>query len=91
MPWSKGSVILSDGCMEATRDVLNAGSSAPDESTHHRCNASEQLCQRIFNGYVTWRALDELTPRKNIALVDQTLPFSLAVSERLFGCLGVTP
>jgi hypothetical protein len=43
-PWSSGSVGLSDGRMEATRDILAAGSSAPDESMHRRCNASEQLC-----------------------------------------------
>jgi hypothetical protein len=28
---------------------LAARSSASDEPTHRRCNASEQLCQRIFN------------------------------------------
>jgi hypothetical protein len=50
MHWSRGSVGLSDGRVESTRDVLAAGSSAPDEPTHRRCNASEQLCQRIFNG-----------------------------------------
>jgi hypothetical protein len=44
-PWSRGSVGLSDSHVEATRGVLVAGSSAPDEPTHHRCNASEQLCQ----------------------------------------------
>jgi hypothetical protein len=49
-PWSKGSVGLSDGRMEATTDVLAAGSSAPDDPTDRRCIASEQLCQKIFNG-----------------------------------------
>jgi hypothetical protein len=40
----------------------------------------------------TWRGGHWMNWRlENIALVDQTLPFSLAVSERLFGCLGVTP
>jgi hypothetical protein len=49
-PWSRGSVGLSDGRVEATIDVLTVGSSALDEPTHHRCIASEQLCQQIFNG-----------------------------------------
>jgi hypothetical protein len=44
-PWS--SVGLSDGRAKANRDDLVAGSSAPDELTHHQCIASEQLCQRI--------------------------------------------
>jgi hypothetical protein len=47
-PWSRGSVGLSDH-MEANRDILAAGSSASDEPMHCRCNASEQLCQWIFN------------------------------------------
>jgi hypothetical protein len=88
-PWSWGSIGLSDGRMEANRDVLAAGSSTPDEPTHHRCNASEQWCQWIFNVYVTWRESDEPTPRKSIASVHSTLPFSVAVSQRLFGCLGL--
>jgi hypothetical protein len=33
-PWSRGSVSLSDGRVEATRDVLAAGSSAPDNPMH---------------------------------------------------------
>jgi hypothetical protein len=36
-----------------------------------------------------WRAPDEPTPRKSIASVHPTLPFSVAVSQRLFGCLGL--
>jgi hypothetical protein len=46
-PWSRGSVGLSGGRMEANRDDLVAGSSAPDDPTDRRCIASEQLCQRI--------------------------------------------
>jgi hypothetical protein len=46
-PWSRGSVGLSDGRVEAKRDDLAAGSSALDEPTHSRYIASEQLCQRI--------------------------------------------
>jgi hypothetical protein len=36
----------SDGRVEATRDVLAARSSAPDDRTHRRSIASKQLCQR---------------------------------------------
>jgi hypothetical protein len=88
-PWLRGSVGLSNGRVEATKDVLTAGSSTPDEPTHCRRNASEQLCQRIFNGYVTWRTPDELTPRKIIASVHSTLLFSVVVSRRLAECLGL--
>jgi hypothetical protein len=63
-PWSRGNIGLSDGHVKANRDDLAAGSSAPDEPTHRQCNASEQLCQWISNSYVTWRAPDEPTPRK---------------------------
>jgi hypothetical protein len=52
MPWSKGSVGLSDGRVEANRDDLVARSSAPDDPMHRRCIASEQLCQR---SHVRWR------------------------------------
>jgi hypothetical protein len=89
MPLSRGTVGLSDGRVEATKDVLATGSSALDEPTHCRCNASEQLCQWIFNGYLTWRAPDETTPRKSIALVHPMLPFSVVVSQQLFRCLGL--
>jgi hypothetical protein len=40
-------------------------------------------------GCYMWRAPDEPTPRKNIASVHPTLPFSVAVRQRLFGCLGL--
>jgi hypothetical protein len=46
-PWSRGSVGLFDGRVEANRDDLVAGSSAPDDPTDYRCIAAEQLCQRI--------------------------------------------
>jgi hypothetical protein len=88
-PWSRGSVGLSDSRVEANRDDLTAGFSAPDEPTHRRCIASEQLCQRISNGYVTWRDPDEPMPRKSIASVHPTLTFSVAVSQQLFECLGL--
>jgi hypothetical protein len=44
---SRGSIGLSDSLVKANRDDLVAGSSAPDDPTHCRCIASEQLCQRI--------------------------------------------
>jgi hypothetical protein len=40
-PWSRGSVGLSDVRVEANRDDLVAGSSAPDDPTDRRCIASE--------------------------------------------------
>jgi hypothetical protein len=65
-PWSRGSVGLSDGRVEANRVDLVAGSSAPDDPMDHRCIASEQLCQR---SHVWWRqrlvAPDEPTPEKD--------------------------
>jgi hypothetical protein len=45
-PWSRLSVGLSYGRLEANRGDLDARSSAPDDLTHRRCIASEQLCQR---------------------------------------------
>jgi hypothetical protein len=36
----------SDGHVEATREVLSAGSSAPDDPTVCRSIPSEHLCQR---------------------------------------------
>jgi hypothetical protein len=45
-PWSRGSVGLSDSHVEANKDDLVAGSSAPDDPTDRRCIASKQLCQR---------------------------------------------
>jgi hypothetical protein len=88
-PWVGDSVGLSNGHEAAYRDVLSVGSSAAHEPTHRRCHVSEQLCQRIFNGNVTWRAPDEPTPRKSIGSVHLTLTFSVAVSQRLFRCLGL--
>jgi hypothetical protein len=67
-PWSRGSVGLFDGRVEANRDDFVTGYSAQDYLTHRPCIASELLCQRIFNGHVRWRqrlvAQDEPTPGK---------------------------
>jgi hypothetical protein len=79
----------SDGHVKANRDGLAVGSWPLDELTVRRCNASEQLCQWIFNCYVMWRAPDESTLRKSIASVHLMLPFSVTVSQRLFECLGL--
>jgi hypothetical protein len=46
-PWSRSNVGLFDGYEETNRDGLARSPSAPDEPTHRRCIASEQLCQRI--------------------------------------------
>jgi hypothetical protein len=48
-PWSRGCVSLSDGHVEATRDILAAGSLALDDPTLRQCIESEHLCQKIFN------------------------------------------
>jgi hypothetical protein len=45
-PWSRWSVGLFDSRVKANRGDLGVGSSAPDDPTHRRCIASEQLCQR---------------------------------------------
>jgi hypothetical protein len=42
-----------------------------------------------FNGQVTWRASDELTVRKTGHSVHLTVSFSVAISQRLLGCLGL--
>jgi hypothetical protein len=63
-PWSRWSVDLSDGRVKANRGDLVAGSSAPDDPTHCRCIASEQLCQRILTAMDVGRAPDEPTPWK---------------------------
>jgi hypothetical protein len=87
MPWSIGNVGLFDGRVEANRDDLVAGSSAPDDPTHRRCIASEQLCQRIFNSHARWRqrlvALNEPTPGKKIASDHPTVLLSAAFRQRL--------
>jgi hypothetical protein len=82
-PWSRDSVGLPDGHEVAYIDILAKRPSAPDEPTHRYCIASEQLCQWIFNGKVTWRAPDEPTPWKSIASVHPTLPFLVAFSQWL--------
>jgi hypothetical protein len=88
-PWSRGSVGLSDGRMKPNRDDLAAGSSAPDEPTHHRCIASEQLCQRISSAKWRGRGIRWNDALEKIASVHPTLTFLVVVSQRLFGCLGI--
>jgi hypothetical protein len=75
--------------VEANRDDLVARSSAPDEPAHRRCIASEQLCQRISTAKWRGRGIGWTDALKKTALVHPTLPFSVAVSQRLFGCHGL--
>jgi hypothetical protein len=88
-PWWIESIGLSDGHEAAYQDDLAAGSSAPDELTHRRCIASEQLCQRISTAKWRGRGIGWTDALKKIATVHPTLTFSVAVSQRLFGCLGL--
>jgi hypothetical protein len=85
----RGSAGLSDGYEDTYSKGLAKRSSAPDEPTHRRCIASEQLCQQSCNGWVTWRAPDEPTPWKSIASVHSTLPFLAAFSQQLVWCIGL--
>jgi hypothetical protein len=88
-PWSRGSVGLSDGRVKANRDDLVTGSSAPDDPTHRRCIASEQLCQIISTAKWRGRGIGWTDTLKKLASVHPTLTFSMAVSQWLFGCLGL--
>jgi hypothetical protein len=87
--WSRWSVGLSDGRVEANRGDLSAESSAPDDPTHRRCIASEQLCQRISTGKWRGRGTRWNDALENLASVHPTLPFSAAFSQRLVWCLGL--
>jgi hypothetical protein len=79
----------SDGRVEATREVLALGSSAPDDPMVCQSIASEQL----VNGHVRWRqrlvAPDEPTPRKTIASDHPTVLLSAAFSQQLVSWLGL--
>jgi hypothetical protein len=55
----------SDGRVEANKDDLAAGSSAPDDPTVHRSIASEQLCQWSCAVEATTSTPDEPTPGKS--------------------------
>jgi hypothetical protein len=80
---------LSDGRVEANRDDLVAGSSAPDDPTDRQCTASEQLCQRISTAMWRGRGTGWTDALENLASVHPTLPFLVAVSQRLVWCLGL--
>jgi hypothetical protein len=73
----------SDGRVEATREVLVAGSSTPDDPTVRRSIASEQLCQRSC--VVEEKASSTGWPdaRKNIASDHPMALLSAAFSQRL--------
>jgi hypothetical protein len=87
--WSRGSVGLSDGRMEATRDVLVVGSSAPDDLTERQSIASEQLCQRSCAVETTASSTGWTDTRKNIASDHLTVLLSATFSQRLVWCLGL--
>jgi hypothetical protein len=75
--------------VEATRDVLAAGSLAPDDLTERRCKASEQLCQRSCSVEATASSTWWTDARKIIASDHPTVLLSLAFSQRLIWCLGL--
>jgi hypothetical protein len=74
---------------EANRDDLVAGSSAPDDPTDRRCIASEQLCQTVSTAKRRGRGTGLTDALEELASVHPTLPFSVAVNQRLYGCLGL--
>jgi hypothetical protein len=88
-PWSRGSVGLSDGRVEANRDDLVAGSSVPDNPMDCRCIPSEQLCQRIAMAMWRGRGTGWTDALENLASVHATLTFSVVVSQQLVWCLGL--
>jgi hypothetical protein len=79
----------SDGRVEATRDVLAAGSSAQYDPMEHRSIASEQLCQRSCAVEVTASSTGWTDTWKNIASDHPTVQLSAAFSQRLVWCLGL--
>jgi hypothetical protein len=81
--WSSGS---SDGHEDANSKVSARSPSAPYEPTHHRCIASDELC----NGHVRWRATVSSTrwtdARKSIVSDHLMVLLSAAFSQRLVWC-----
>jgi hypothetical protein len=60
-----------------------------DEPTVHYLVASDELQRKSNRDSDVGGASDEPTPWKSLASVHPTLPFSVAVIQRLFGCLGL--
>jgi hypothetical protein len=89
MPWSRGSVGVTDGRLEANRGDLDTGSSAADDPTHRRCIAWEQLCQRTSTAKWRGRGTRWTNALENIASDHPTVPFSVDVSKWLVWCLGL--
>jgi hypothetical protein len=79
----------SDDRVEATRDVLAMGSSAPDDPTEHQSIASEQLCQRSCEVEATASSTGWTDTRKNMAVDHPTVLLSAAFSLQLVWCLGL--
>jgi hypothetical protein len=79
----------SDGRVKANRDDLAAGSSTLDEPMVRRSIALEYICQRTSTTKWRGRGIRWTDALKRIASVHPTLTFSKAVSQRLFGCLGL--
>jgi hypothetical protein len=73
----------SDGRVEATREVLAAGSSAPDDSTMRRSIACEQLCQRSCAAEATASSTGLTDTRKIIVLDHPSVLLSAAFNQRL--------
>jgi hypothetical protein len=88
-PWTRWSVGLSDGRVKANRGDLSAESSAPDDPTHRRCIASEQLCQRTSTAKWCGRGTGWTDALENIASDHPTVPFSVDFNQRLVWCLGL--
>jgi hypothetical protein len=79
----------SDGRVEATRDVLAAGSLASDDPTVRRSIASEKLCQRSCAVEATASSTRWTDARRNIASDHLTVLLSAAFSQWLVWCLGL--
>jgi hypothetical protein len=73
-PWSRGSIGLSDSCVEANRDDLVAGSSAPDDPTDHRVYSVEVFVSENLNGYVMWEGhrMNRCSEKSSIGSSDAT-------------------
>jgi hypothetical protein len=79
----------SHGRVEATKEVLAAGSSAPDDPTVRRSIASKQLCQRSCAVEATASSTEWTDAQKKIASDHLMVLLSAAFSKWLVWCLGL--
>jgi hypothetical protein len=79
----------SNSHVKANRDVLAAGSSAPDESTVHWSIALEQLCQRSCTVEATPSSTEWTISQKDIASDHLTVLLWEAFSQQLVWCFGL--